>query len=42
MNTAAAPTTKTLAAQRPTSQESFFTMAQWYPAPSCTLPRNNQ
>ncbi len=39
---AAAPTTTTLVAQIPTSQESFFTMAQWYPAPISTLPRNSQ
>jgi hypothetical protein len=42
MANAAAPVTTTLAAHRPTSQESFFTMAQWYPTPTCTLPRNSQ
>jgi hypothetical protein len=42
MAKAAAAVTRTLAAQSPTSQVSFFTMAQWYPTPSCTLPRNSQ
>jgi hypothetical protein len=42
MTKAAAPTTTTLAAQSPTSQDSFLTMVQWYPTPTCTLPRNSQ
>ncbi len=42
MANAAAPTASTLAAHKPTNQESFFSTAQWYPAPSWTLPRNSQ
>jgi hypothetical protein len=34
MANAAAPVASTLAAQSPISQESFFTMAQWYPTPT--------
>jgi hypothetical protein len=42
MASAASPVAATLAAHRPTSQESFFTNAQWYPTPIRTLPRNSQ
>jgi hypothetical protein len=42
MAKAAAPTTTTLAAHRPTSHDNFRTMTQWYPTPTCTLPRNSQ